>query len=150
MASFFMPNLGGGLITTALPPAFPASLILELLTGRVVSVPFDESTVVEGTVFLTAASSPDVVIRDILAVGLERQKSQVKESKSTNSTQSTRLQSTSYLPIAGSLRGASTLPCYRSSTLRVSCLGIYIRTGAVLPIAVIPSCLIICTTKIRD
>ena len=77
-ASFLMPNLGGGLLIKALPPAFPASLTLELLAGanfcaRVVPVPFDESAAVEGTLVPTTASSPDVVIRGILAAGLEKE-----------------------------------------------------------------------------
>jgi len=74
-ASFLTPNLGGGLLIRALLPVFPASLTLELLAGadfygRVVPVPFDESTVVEGTFIPTTASSPDAVVRGILAVGL--------------------------------------------------------------------------------
>ena len=77
-ASFFMPNLGGGLLIRALPPAFPASLILELLAGvdfcgRVVPIPFDESAGVEGIFDPTPASSLDVVIRGILAAGLKKQ-----------------------------------------------------------------------------
>jgi hypothetical protein len=77
-ASFLMPNLGSGLPIRALPPAFPVSLTLELLTGadfcgRVVPVPFDESAAVEGTFFPTTASSPDAVIRGILATGLKKQ-----------------------------------------------------------------------------
>jgi len=63
---------------------FPASLTLELLAGRVVPVPFDRSTVVEGTVCPTIASSPDVVICGILAAGFEKQRSQIRTSKSTN------------------------------------------------------------------
>ena len=83
-ASFLTPNLEGGLTITALPPVFPASLTLELLAGRVVPVPFDGSTVVEGTIYPTTASFPDAVIRDILAVGLEKQRSQIITRKSTN------------------------------------------------------------------
>ena len=46
-----MANLGSSLLIIAPPPAFPASLILELLAGadfcgRVVPVPFDESAAV--------------------------------------------------------------------------------------------------------
>ena len=63
---------------TVPPPVFPASLALELLTGRVVPVPFDESTVVEGTVFPTTVSSPDDV-RDILAAGLEKAKTKSRK-----------------------------------------------------------------------
>ena len=58
----------------ALPPEHLASPILELLAGRVVTVPFDGSAVMEGMVSPTTASSPDVVVRGILAAGLEKQK----------------------------------------------------------------------------
>jgi len=83
MASFFMLNLGGGLLIRALPPAFPASLILELLAGadfcgRVVPIPFDESAGVEGTLDPTPASSPDVAARGILAAGLEKRNTDYK------------------------------------------------------------------------
>ena len=74
MASFLMPNIGGGLTTTALPPAFPASLALELLAGRVVPVPFDGSAMVEGTVRPTIASSPNAKVRGTLAAGLNKAK----------------------------------------------------------------------------
>ena len=52
--------------------------MLELLAGAdfcggVVPVPFDESAVVEGTFFPTTASSPDAVIRGILAAGFKKQ-----------------------------------------------------------------------------
>ena len=76
-ASFLTPNLGGGLTTTALPPpVFLASLILELLAGRVVPVPFGESATVEGTLVPTTASSPDAVVCGILAAGLKKKKNQ--------------------------------------------------------------------------
>ena len=74
-ASFLMPNFGGGLTMTALPPVFPASCTLELLVGRVVSVPFDRSTVVEGTVCPTTASSLDAEVHGILAAGLKKKNS---------------------------------------------------------------------------
>ena len=67
---------------TACLPVFPALPTLELLTGRVVPVPFDGSTVVEGTVRPTTASSPDVEVRGILAAGLEKAKIEIKTSKS--------------------------------------------------------------------
>ena len=60
----------------ALPPELPASPILELLAGRVVTVPFDGSAVVDGIVCLTTASSPDAVVRGTLAVGLQSKKFQ--------------------------------------------------------------------------
>ena len=99
--SFLTPNLGGGLMLTAPPLVFLASPTLELLAGRVVLVPFDRSAVVEGTVCPTTASSPDVVVHGILAA--EKMENKIKKSKSTNLKQSTRLQPTSYLPVAGSL-----------------------------------------------
>ena len=73
-----MTNLGGGLLIKALPPAFPASSTLELLTGadlcgRVVPIPFDESAGVEGTFVPTTASSPDAEVRGILAARLKKQ-----------------------------------------------------------------------------
>ena len=78
-ASFLTPNLGGGLTITALPPVFPASLTLELLAGRVVPIPFDGSTVVEGTVCPTTVSSPDAVVCGIFATGLKMRKSKSKK-----------------------------------------------------------------------
>ena len=63
----------------ALPPAFLASLVLELLADRVVPVPFDESTMVEGTVFSTTVSSPDDVVRGILAAGHEKAKTKSRK-----------------------------------------------------------------------
>jgi len=78
MESFFTANLGSGLLTKSLLPAFPASLMLELLAGadfcgRVVPVPFDENAAVEGTFFPTTSLSLDAVIRGILAAGLKKQ-----------------------------------------------------------------------------
>ena len=75
-ASFLTPNFRGGLTMMALPPVSPASCTLELLAGRVIPVPLDGSTVVEGTVCPTTTSSPDAVIRGTLAAGLEKQKLQ--------------------------------------------------------------------------
>jgi len=66
----------------ALSPIFLALSTLELLTGRVVPVPFDGSTVVEGTVCPTTASSPDVEVHGILAAGLEKANIQIKTGKS--------------------------------------------------------------------
>ena len=54
---------------------------LELLAGRVVPVPFDESTAMKGTVRPTTASSPDAEVRGTLAAGLEKAKIQIKTSK---------------------------------------------------------------------
>jgi len=64
---------------TVPPPMFPASLALELLADRVVPAPFDESTMVEGTVFSTTVSSPDDVVRDILAAGHEKAKTKSRK-----------------------------------------------------------------------
>ena len=69
---------------TALLPVSPALSTVELLSGRVVPVPFDGSTMVEGIVYPTTASSPDAVVRGTLAAGLEKQKFQIKTSKSTS------------------------------------------------------------------
>ena len=81
-ANALMPNFRAGLMMTAYLPASPAISTLELLNGRVVSVPFDESTMVEGTFCPTTASSPDAEIRGILTAGLEKAKIQIKTSKS--------------------------------------------------------------------
>ena len=77
-----MPNFRVGFTMTAWLPAFPALSTLELLAGRLVPVPFDGSAVVEGTVRPTTASSPDAEVRGILAAGLEKEKIQIKTSKS--------------------------------------------------------------------
>ena len=63
-------------------PASSALSTLELLVGRIVPVPFDRSTIVEGTVWPTTASSPDADVRGILAAGLGKAKIQVKTSES--------------------------------------------------------------------
>ena len=68
----------------ALSPVFLTLSTLELLTGRVVPVPFDGSTVVEGMVCPTTASSPDAEVRGILAAGLNKQ---IFKSKSANQRQ---------------------------------------------------------------
>ena len=70
----------------ALPPELPASPILELLAGRVVTVPFDGSAVVEGMIRPTTASSQDVVIRGTLADGLANKRFQIRTSQSINLT----------------------------------------------------------------
>ena len=69
-----MPNFWDGLTMTACLPASSVLFTLELLASRVVPVPFDGSTVVQGMVCPTTASSPDVVVRGILAAGLEEAK----------------------------------------------------------------------------
>jgi len=53
-------------------PASPTLSTLELLTGRVVPVPFNGSTVVEGTVCPTTVSSPDADVHGSLVAGLEK------------------------------------------------------------------------------
>ena len=65
-----MPNLRAGFTTKACLLASRAVFTLELLAERVIPVPLDGSTVVEGTVCPTTVSSPDDYIRGILAVGL--------------------------------------------------------------------------------
>ena len=67
---------------TSCLPAFPALFTLEVLVGRVVPVPFNVSTVVEGTVCPTTTSSPDAEVCHILAAGLDKAKIQIKTSKS--------------------------------------------------------------------
>ena len=55
----------------------PASTVIftsELLAEGVAPVPLDGSTVVEGTDYPTAVSSPDDDIRGILAAGLDKAK----------------------------------------------------------------------------
>ena len=67
-----MPNFRVGFTMTTWLPIFMALSTLELLTGRVVPVPFNGSTVVEGTVCPTIVSSPDADVRGSLATGLEK------------------------------------------------------------------------------
>ena len=68
-----MPNLRAGLATMARLPASPVIFTSELLAERVVPVPLNRSTLVEGTVYPTAVSSPDDDIYGILAAGLKKQ-----------------------------------------------------------------------------
>ena len=68
------PNFRVGLTMTVCLPASSAISTSELLAGRVVPVPFDGSTVVEGTVRPTTASSPDAEVRGTLAAGLKKAK----------------------------------------------------------------------------
>jgi hypothetical protein len=77
-ASVLMPNFRVGLVMTACLPVSSALSTLELLAGRVVPVAFDGSTMVEGTVCPTTASSPDAKVRSTLAAGLEKAKTQIK------------------------------------------------------------------------
>ena len=85
----------------ALPPEHPASFIPELLAGQVVTVSFDGSAVVEGTVCPTTASSLDAEVRGIFAAGLENAKIQIQTSKSKMKVLDSK--STSHLPVASSL-----------------------------------------------
>ena len=147
-ASFLMPNFRGSLTMMALPLVFPASCTLELLAGRVVTIPFDGSVVVEGTVWPITTSSPDVVVRGTLAAGLEEEKV-FKKTQIDRTRPSTRLRSISYSPVAGSLWGAATLPHRRPCSLWRTRLGIRAWSGAMLPITLLPSCLFICITKAR-
>ena len=68
-----MPNLRAGFAITASLLASPATFTSELLAERVVPVPLNRSTLVEGTVYPTAVSSLDD-IHGILAAGLEKAK----------------------------------------------------------------------------
>ena len=106
-----MPNLRAGFTTIACLLASRAVFTSKLLAERVVPVPLDGSTVVEGTVCSTAASSPDAEVRGILAVGLGKEKMQIKTCKSTTRKYSI-AKTTSYLPVASSVGGAVTLPRY--------------------------------------
>ena len=80
MESFFgADNLGGGPTISALLSSVLVTPPLELLAGAVfcdgiVSVPFDESARVEGTVDPTPASSPDAEVHGILPAGLKKEK----------------------------------------------------------------------------
>ena len=78
MASFFAPNFWVGLMMMACLPASTALFTSELLAEKAVPVPFDGSTVVEGTDCLATVSSPDANIRGTLAAGLEKAKSKSK------------------------------------------------------------------------
>jgi len=92
---------------TALAPVSPASCTFELLAGRVVPIPFDGSTVIEWTVCPTTASSPDAVVRGILAARLENKRFEIRTSKSTNLTKyliSTKLATYLSLVACGELR----------------------------------------------
>ena len=60
---------------TAWLPVSLALSTLELLTGQVVPVLFDGSTVVEGTIRPTTASSPDAEVHDTLVAGLRKKDS---------------------------------------------------------------------------
>ena len=146
-ASVLTPNFWVGLIMTACLPASPAISTLELLTGRVVLVPFDGSTVVEGMVCPTTASSPDAEVRGILVAGLKKKNS----SKSLNQREEVLdCKTTSYLPVASSLGGAATLPRDRPSTPGMPNLGISTWSRAELPVTPLPSRLLICTMKVRN
>ena len=108
-----MPNLRVGFTIIARLPASPTTFTSELLTERVVPVPLNGSTVVEGTVYPTAVSSPDDDIRGILATGLEMQNTNQQNGKQKYSIPKI----TSYLLVTSSLGGAATLPHHESSTL---------------------------------
>ena len=69
-----MPNLQVGFTIKAYLPASPALSTLELLAGRVVPVPFDGSTMVEGTDCSTIVSSPDDAVCGNFVAGLEKLK----------------------------------------------------------------------------
>jgi len=96
-----MPNLRADFTIRACLPASPALFTLELLVGRVFPVPFNGSTVVEGTVCPTIASSPDAEVRGILAAGFEKAKTQIKACKSTTRKYSIATELPIYLSLAG-------------------------------------------------
>ena len=133
---------------TALLPVSPASCTLELLAGRVVPVPFDGFTVVEGRDCPNTASSPDAKVHDILATGLEKR----KKFKSKLAIWKWRIldnKSTSHLLVASSLWGAAMLPHRRPCTLWTPGLGISTWSGAALPVTPVFTSLLIYTTKVR-
>ena len=134
MASALIPNLQGGFTITACLPTSPALFTSELLARRVVPVSFNRSTVVEGTVCPTAAASLDANIHDILVAGLEKAKIQIKICKLK--TKVLDCKSTSYLPVARSLRGALTLPHSRASTCWMTRMSIFASTGTMCPVII--------------
>ena len=140
-----MPNLRAGFTIMACLPAPPALFTSELLAERVVPVPFDGSTMVEGTDCPTIVSSPDDAVSGNFVAGLEKSKN---KSKLANRQQKVLVcRTTSYLPVTSSLGGPGTLPRHRSSTLRMPSLGISTRSGAELPVIPFSSHFLICTTK---
>ena len=94
-----MPNLRVDFTTKVCLPASSALSTLELLGGRVVPVPFNGSTVVEGTICPTVVSSPDAEVRGILAAGLGKAKTQIKTCKSTTRKYSIAKQLATYLSL---------------------------------------------------
>jgi len=69
-----MPILRAGFTTMACLPASLALFTSELLAERVVPVPFDGSTMVEGTDCPTIVSSADDAVRGNFVAGLEKLK----------------------------------------------------------------------------
>ena len=139
-----MPNLRASFVITASLPASTVLSTSELLAEGVAPIPLDGSTVVEGTVYPTAVSSPDDDIRGILAAGLWKSKAQLANRYQKYSI----LKTTSYLPIGCSLGGTATLPCRSSSTPRLHRLGISAWSRAEIPITPPFSFLLICIIKI--
>ena len=78
-----IPNLRAGFVIMASLPASTVLSASELLAEGVAPIPLDGSTVIDGTVCPTAASSPDAKVRGILAAGLRKAKTQIKICKST-------------------------------------------------------------------
>ena len=68
-----MPNLRAGFAITASLPTSTVLSTSELLAEGVAPIPLDGSTMVEGTVYPTAVSSPDGEVRGILAAGPRNQ-----------------------------------------------------------------------------
>ena len=140
------PNLRAGFVIMASLPTSTVVFISELLAEGVAPIPLDGSTVVEGTVYTTAVSSPDNKVHGILAARLRKAKTQIKTCKSTTSKYSI-TSITSYSPVASSFGGAAMLPRHWPSTPQALGLGISTWSGAMLPITPFPRCCIICTTK---
>ena len=138
-----MPNLRAGFVITASLPASTVLFTSELLTEGVAPIPLDGSTVVEGTVCPTIVSSPEDDTRGILAAGLEKQNT----NQQTKCQKHSIVQKTSYLPIASSLGGATTLPCRSSSISLMPSLGIGTWSRAASPITPFSRRCLICTIK---
>jgi len=126
-------------------PVSPAIFTSELLDERVVPVPFDGSTMVEGMGCPTTVSSLAAKVRGILFAGLEKQST--NQNLQIDNEKYSIAKTTSHLPVASSLGGARMLPRHRSSTLWMPSLGIGTRSRAELPITPLPSRLLIYTTK---
>ena len=141
-----MPNLRAGFTTMACLPASLALFTSELLAERVVLVPFDGSTMVEGTDCSTIASSLDDAVHGNFFAGLEKSKIKNQTLLIDTNKYSFEEQLATYLSIAV----WEELVCFLATDRVpfgcpdwVSILRVGMRSLSLLP----PSRLIICTTK---